>query len=65
MPKVHKKLTKRAKEEIVKEFKEVRGITGNGFVFCGPKGGTIDQSVCFVQQVRNAGKCSGCREYRP
>jgi hypothetical protein len=65
MPKVHKPITRKVKEELVKEFKEVRGITGNGFVFCGPKGGQIDQSVCIVQQVRNAGVCRGCKEYKP
>lgn len=64
MPKVHKPLTRKVKEDLVKEFKEVRGITGNGVVFCGPKGGQIDQSVCFVQQVRNKDKCYGCKEYR-
>lgn len=59
------KFTRKVKEQIVKDFKEIKGISGNGTVWCGPKGGVIDQSVCIVQQVRSPRKCDGCREYRP
>ena len=65
MAREHSRITKKVKEQMVKEFKDVRGITGNGRVFCGPQGGgVIDQSVCFVQQIRKPGKCSGCKEMK-
>jgi hypothetical protein len=64
MAREYKKLTKKVKEQIVKDFKSLRGITGNGTVWCGPKGGATDQSVCIVQQVRNPRGCDGCSEYR-
>lgn len=57
----HRRITKKVKEEMVKEFKKARSIKGNGDVLCGPKGGSIDQSVCIVQQIRNAAGCIGCR----
>jgi len=63
MPKVHRKV-RREKERIVAEFNDLRGLTGNGKVFCGPKGGVIDLSVCIVAQTRTPAQCSGCKEYR-
>lgn len=56
----HRRITKKVKEEMVKEFKEARGIKGNGDVFCRHKGGSIDRSVCIVQQIRSAAGCIGC-----